>query len=67
MECPKCFNKKTGVAESRMVEMVVCRRRKCPNCGHIFYTEELEISSEQAAKYFSAFKKEYRDRRRGLK
>lgn len=39
MTCPNC-NGKNKVIDSRSDEDTVYRKRKCDDCGHIFYTEE---------------------------
>ncbi len=44
MLCPKCGGK-NKVINSRCNEEVVCRKRKCDDCGHIFFTEEYEALS----------------------
>ncbi len=37
--CPKC-DSKTQVKETRERYGTIYRRRRCPECGHGFYTEE---------------------------
>lgn len=41
MYCPKC-NGKTAVIDSRADGVSVCRKRKCKQCGNIFFTSERE-------------------------
>ena len=53
MNCPEC-NGKTGVVESRTVELNVYRHRVCKKCGHRFYTEETEIEDITGLKYYWA-------------
>ena len=53
--CPKC-NGRTHVVDSRIVDDVVARKRKCNGCGNIFYTEEIEVLNNDTLK-------EYRKRR----
>ena len=62
MECPECGSN-TKVIDSRKVELNVFRKRKCGKCSHIFYTEEVEISLEEADIYMSALKREYRKKK----
>ena len=62
MECPECGNS-TKVIDSRKVELNVFRKRKCGKCNHIFYTEEVEISLEEADIYMAALKREYRKKK----
>ena len=64
MECQNCGSLKTNVIDSRKVEMNVFRIRKCSNCGYKFYTEEVEISTEEAAAYVAAVKRKYRESKR---
>lgn len=42
MECPEC-GKNTKVLESRKYAGGVYRRRKCIECGFMFWTEEIEM------------------------
>lgn len=51
MLCPEC-NNKTRVTDSRVVEDVVVRKRKCTNCKNIFYTEEIEVFTGDTLKMF---------------
>ena len=51
MLCPEC-NNKTRVIDSRVVEDVVVRKRKCKNCNYIFYTEEIEVVNSDTLKMF---------------
>ena len=54
MFCPKC-NAKTKVIDSRICEEEVFRRRKCNECGYIFYTEEFESDeSKEGMRYIWA-------------
>ncbi len=53
MNCPECDGK-TGVVESRAVELNVYRHRVCKNCGHSFYTEEAEVEDITGLKYYWA-------------
>lgn len=42
MTCPVC-GEKTTVRDSLTDCEVVCRERKCTDCGHVFHTEECEV------------------------
>lgn len=44
MTCPVCA-KKTIVVHCRRDCETVQRKRKCVDCGHIFFTEEVEIEN----------------------
>ena len=44
MTCPVC-GAKTRVVDCRQDCETVVRRRKCAECGYIFYTEETESTS----------------------
>ena len=56
MFCPEC-NNRTTVVESRVVDDVVVRRRKCNSCGHAFHTEEIEVLNHDT---LTEFRKRYR-------
>lgn len=51
VHCPKCDNK-TLVVESRIVDDVVVRKRKCKTCGDVFYTEEIEVLNHETLTEF---------------
>lgn len=53
MNCPECDGK-TGVKDSRQIEMNVYRRRVCKGCGYKFYTEETEIEDTSGFRYYWA-------------
>lgn len=40
--CNKCKSKSVRVINSTNVGDTVYRRRKCENCGHIYFTVEIE-------------------------
>lgn len=62
MLCPECNNKSQTI-DSRIVELNVFRKRRCKECGHIFYTEEIEIDDiETVRDYLSAIKRNQRER-----
>lgn len=46
MDCPKCESK-TSVLESRAYIGTQYRRRRCPNCGHTFWTSEEEANMDE--------------------
>lgn len=51
MFCPEC-NNRTLVIDSRTVDDTVGRKRKCKVCGHVFYTEEIEVVNNETLKEF---------------
>ena len=51
MLCPEC-NSKTRVTDSRVVEDVVVRKRKCKKCNCVLYTEEIEVVNSDTLKMF---------------
>lgn len=55
MYCPEC-NNRTTVVESRVVDDVVVRKRKCKTCGGVFYTEEIEVLNHDT---LTEFRKRY--------
>lgn len=60
MFCPKCDGD-TRVADSRRVETLVARKRVCKSCGYSFYTEETEVESNDALRfYYSQTQAKYR-------
>lgn len=62
MLCPECGSKSQAI-DSRIVELNVFRKRKCKECGHTFYTEEIEIDDIETVRgYLSAIKRKQRDR-----
>lgn len=50
MTCPNC-GKPTKVTNTAAVYGSVLRRRKCPGCGYVFFTEELEALEEDGPKF----------------
>lgn len=46
MTCPMC-GAKTYVTDSRAECDVVYRQRRCDECGHVFYTVEVESESKE--------------------
>ena len=51
MYCPKCKGK-IGVLDSvyNNDENEILRKRKCKECGHIFYTIEFEVEQDDRLK-----------------
>ena len=43
MVCPKCKGKIQNVATVNVSWNEVYRRKKCLDCGHVFYTAEFEV------------------------
>lgn len=46
MKCPVCGCDSAVICSRRDCESV-CRRRKCLQCGHLFFTTELELPSSK--------------------
>lgn len=40
MKCPKCGSEQNYVTDSRSVDGIQLRRRKCCGCGYIYKTQE---------------------------
>lgn len=59
MTCPIC-GENAPVDLTRKGVDVVCRKRKCSKCKHVFYTEEVEV------KYHTAFLELEREYRKSL-
>ena len=59
MTCPIC-GAKTRVVDCRKDCETVVRRRKCTECGYIFYTEETESTS----KVYRSVEREYKKMRK---
>lgn len=65
MYCPEC-NNKTRVIDSRVVEDVVVRKRKCKECGYILFTEEIEVVNDETLKIFYSNVRESKRKAGGL-
>nr|DAE50734.1 MAG TPA: Transcription factor S-II (TFIIS) [Bacteriophage sp.] len=63
MDCVKCGGD-TKVADTRRVDHVTYRIRKCLECGHKFYTKEVETDRAGIDEYYAAHRQELRERRR---
>lgn len=46
MTCPNCGGK-TKTTDTAAVYGSVLRQRKCPGCGYVFFTEEVEAQEEE--------------------
>lgn len=57
MNCPKCGGK-TSVEDSRTLDDVVARKRMCKECGHWFYTEEIEVVNNDTLREWWAVQRE---------
>lgn len=44
MKCPKCGSRESGVLASRLTQdgFSIWRERKCKQCEHRWYTQEIE-------------------------
>lgn len=59
MTCPKCDND-SQVIDTANLEVVTYRKRRCFNCGNIFYTVEQDCDYEEAEREI----KDYRNAKR---
>ena len=70
MNCPKCGHEisrrrkrcevcgqDTTVFVTYSESDTVVRQRKCVSCGHIFYTQEIDMSKEDAKKFISDYRR----------
>lgn len=60
-----CECTKTTVKDSRPYEGVKYRKRKCPECGYVFFTEEQEMENgrDKMAEVYKVMQMGYRDRK----
>lgn len=65
MDCLKC-NGATKVTDSRRADHVTYRIRKCLECGHKFYTKEVETDRAGIDKYYADQRRELRERSQKL-
>jgi transcriptional regulator NrdR family protein len=47
MQCPSCHNTKIATYDTRRIENMVVRKRKCLACDERFYTLEQYMSEEE--------------------
>lgn len=57
MVCMKCGSK-TGVIDTIKQDDVIYRRRKCKACGHLQWTEEIDLLDDSIIPDIYKFKKE---------
>jgi len=48
MDCPNC-GAKSLISDTRTIDRVTYRRRKCSKCKYLFYTEEIENDAARDA------------------
>lgn len=56
MTCEVC-GQDTTVFVTYSESDTVVRQRKCVSCGHIFYTQEIDMSKEDAKKFISDYRR----------
>lgn len=61
MTCPICGEKSTVVCSRREPDLIV-RKRECIDCGHVFYSTELELPDSRID--FSRIDGEYQKQRK---
>lgn len=54
MKCPKCKTKLKTV-DTRNIKRITVRKRECPKCDFVIYTQESEIDKDA----YLNFRKEY--------
>lgn len=59
MDCVKC-NGATKVTDSRRVDHMVYRTRKCLECGYVFYAKEIVTNKDGLKKYYADFREQHR-------
>ena len=62
MDCVKCGGA-TKITDTRRVDHVTYRARKCFECGHKFYTKEVETDRSGIDEYYAIWRRERRERR----
>ncbi len=63
MMCPKCESYRTKVIDSRAIEENIFRKRKCSDCGYVYYTEEIHIDDNSVVnEYMAAVKRIQRNK-----
>lgn len=59
MDCLRC-NRATKVTDSRRVDHMVYRTRKCLVCGHVFHTKEVPTNKDGLNKFYAEFREQHR-------
>lgn len=59
MDCLKC-NGATKVTDSRRVDHMVYRTRKCLACGYVFHTKEIQTNKDGINKFYAEFREQHR-------
>ena len=62
MICPECGGKTTVIDCARNIRMVI-RRRKCKNCGQLYFTEERFIEAQDGRTALAILREEAAHRR----
>lgn len=62
MDCVKCGGA-TRIIDTRRVDHVTYRTRKCLECEHKFYTKEVETDRSGLDEYYAIWRRECRERR----
>jgi transcriptional regulator NrdR family protein len=63
MQCPSCRNTKIATYDTRRIEDMVVRKRKCLACNERFYTLEQYMSEEELEEVQEIRKKQTHDPR----
>lgn len=63
MRCPKCSGRVKVVDTTNSEENEIYRKRKCLDCGHVFYTTEFEV--EQTNAFLHEYHKSFRSNKPG--
>lgn len=61
MQCPSCRNTKIATYDTRRVDTMVVRKRKCLACDERFYTLEQFMSEEELEEIQEIRKKQAHD------
>jgi transcriptional regulator NrdR family protein len=63
MQCPSCRNTKIATYDTRRIEDMVVRKRKCLACDERFYTLEQYMSEDELEEVQEIRKKQIHDPR----
>jgi transcriptional regulator NrdR family protein len=63
MKCPSCANTKIATYDTRRIEDMVVRKRRCTNCDERFYTLEQYMSEEELEEIQELRRKQLHDTR----
>ncbi len=63
MKCPSCASTKIATYDTRRIEDMVVRKRRCTNCDERFYTLEQYMSEEELEEIQEIRRKQLHDTR----